>query len=178
MQPNSTFDLQLLETFWITETNTEHDLCAHGKVRVTVGPHTFFNDHATISATALLLLRSLERNHTEEFPLGEHLLPCCGHFLIYTEEMQEVHISGCMSGDDWMIIHQQNKVFLKMDKGIQTIVPFSAYKQTVLHFVDQVEQFYKNSPKKILPEDDFDRVGYLQFWKEWRLLRAKWFLDQ
>ena len=36
MQPNSTFDLQLLETFWITETNTEHDLCAHGKVRVTV----------------------------------------------------------------------------------------------------------------------------------------------
>jgi hypothetical protein len=177
MQSKYLFDLQLLETFWISSTRTEMDLCAHGKVRVTIGSHTFINKHATISATALLLLRSLERNHTKEAPLGEHLLPCCGHFLIYTETMEEVIISGCCSGDNWDILHQQNAVLLRMEDGFETIVSFSAYKQTVLHFVDAVEAFYKNSPKKVIPEDEFDRVGYLRFWEEWRLHRAKWSLD-
>jgi hypothetical protein len=177
MQTESLFDLQILETFWLSDTRTEYDLCAHGKVRVTLGSHSFVNESATISATALVLLRSLERNHSEQFPLGEHLLPCCGHFLIYTKEMKEVLISGCFSGDNWAIIHQQNTVLLKMENGSNTIVSFSAYKQTVLRFVDQVEQFYENSPKKVLPEEDFDRVGYLRFWKEWRLHRAKWSLD-
>jgi len=177
MQTECVFNLQLLETFWLSDTRTEHDLCAHGKVRVTLGSHSFVSENVTISATALVLLRSLERNHTEEFPLGEHLLPCCGHFLIYTKEMEEVLISGCCSGDNWDILHQQNAVLLKMENGFEAIVPFHAYKNTVLRFVDAVEEFYKNSPRKILPEDEFDRVGYLRFWEEWRLHRVKWVLD-
>lgn len=177
MQTECVFNLQILERFWLGDTHPEYDLCAHGKVRVTLGSHSFVNEGAAISATALVLLRSLERNHTKEFPLGDHLLPCCGHFLIYTKNMKEVYISGCPSGDNWAIIHQQNAVLLKMETGSKTIVSFPAYKRTVLHFVDQVEQFYNNSLKKILPENEFDRVGYLRFWKEWRLHRAKWSLD-
>ncbi|MCT4592675.1 MAG: hypothetical protein N4A57_00155 [Anaeromicrobium sp.] len=41
------------------------------------------------------------------------------------------------------------------------------YRESVIKFADEVEQFYTNSANKILPEDDFYKKGYLQFWNEW-----------
>jgi mannosyltransferase OCH1-like enzyme len=39
---------------------------------------------------------------------------------------------------------------------------------------DDIEQFFKDSKPKIIPTDDFDKKGYLTFWKEWRHLREAW----
>lgn len=41
------------------------------------------------------------------------------------------------------------------------------YIKTVFNFVDKVEEFYKKSEAKNIPADDFDRDGYIKFWKEW-----------
>ncbi|HLR35254.1 MAG TPA: hypothetical protein VK071_08020 [Tissierellales bacterium] len=30
-----------------------------------------------------------------------------------------------------------------------------------------VEDYYKKSSNKILPEDEFERDGYIAFWNEW-----------
>lgn len=38
------FELKILELHWISDTNQNHDLCAHGKVYVRIGEHAFIED--------------------------------------------------------------------------------------------------------------------------------------
>ena len=54
-------------------------------------------------------MRTLERNHTKENQVGEHLIPCCGHFLVFTEDTEEVYVGGCPSGIDWEVIRAKAK---------------------------------------------------------------------
>ncbi|MCC1485530.1 hypothetical protein [Winogradskyella immobilis] len=172
------FKIELLKTNWISEEDTQTDLCAHGQMRVKIGNEIVVdqteNDGWTISATAQLLLRTLERNHTKENPVGDQLIPCCGHFLVFDNDMEEVYIGSCPTGIDWEVTHENGIVTLKTESGTETQVDFENYKSEVLNFVDQVEEFYKNSPEKEIPKDEFDRKGYLQFWKEWNEKRNKW----
>ncbi|UKM63473.1 hypothetical protein GSB9_00015 [Flavobacteriaceae bacterium GSB9] len=172
------FKIELLKTNWISEEDTQTDLCAHGQMRVKIGNEIVVdqteNDGWTISATAQLLLRTLERNHTKENPVGDQLIPCCGHFLVFDNDMEEVYIGSCPTGIDWEVTHENGIVTLKTESGTETKVDFENYKSEVLNFVDQVEEFYKNSPEKEIPKDEFDRKGYLQFWEEWNEKRNKW----
>ncbi|EAQ50987.1 hypothetical protein [Leeuwenhoekiella blandensis] len=172
------FKIDLLKTNWISEKDTQTDLCAHGQMRVKIGNEIVVdqseNDGWTISASAQLLLRTLERNHTKENPVGDQLIPCCGHFLVFDNDMDEVYIGSCPTGIDWEVKHRNGNVILKTESGNETEINFVEYKNEVLNFVDQVEQFYKESPEKEIPIDEFDRKGYLQFWKEWNENRAKW----
>ena len=172
------FSIELLETHWISDEDTQTDLCAHGQMRVIIGTETVVDqlekDGWTISATAQFLLRTLERNHTKENPVGDQLIPCCGHLLVFDNEMDEVYIAGCSSGIDWEVTHKYGIVTLKTKNGTETKIDFTHYKNQVLKFVDKVEQFYKYSIEKEIPKDDFDRKGYLQFWKEWNEKRNKW----
>ncbi|MFD2697814.1 hypothetical protein ACFSQ0_07400 [Mesonia sediminis] len=172
------FKIELLKTNWISETDTQTDLCAHGQIRVNIGNEIVVdqteNSGWTISATAQLLLRTLERNHTKENPVGDQLVPCCGHFLVFENDMEEVYIGSCPTGIDWEVTHENGIVTLKTESGTETKIDFENYKSEVLSFVDEVEEFYKNSPEKEIPEDEFDRRGYLQFWKEWNEKRNKW----
>ena len=172
------FSIELLKANWISETDTQTDLCAHGQLKVVIGNEIIVdqneNSEWTISATALLLLRTLERNHTKENPVGDQLIPCCGHFLVFDNDMDEVYIGSCPSGIDWELKHKNGTVTLKTENGIETEIDFTHYKSQVLEFVDKVEKFYKDSIEKEIPKDDFDKTGYLQFWKEWREKRNKW----
>ena len=172
------FKIELLKTNWISEKDTQTDLCAHGQMRVNIGNEIVVdqteNDGWTISATAQLLLRTLERNHSKENPVGDQLIPCCGHFLVFDNDMEEVYIGSCPTGIDWEVTLENEIVTLKTESGTETKVDFENYKSEVLNFVDQVEEFYKNSPEKEIPKDEFDRKGYLQFWKEWNEKRNKW----
>jgi hypothetical protein len=172
------FNIELLETHWIMDTDSEMDLCAHGQVRVQIGNEIVVDRDDkggwTVSATAQLLLRTLERNHTEDNPVGDQLVPCCGHFLVFEDDMDEVYIVSCPTGHNWEVTHINGKVNLKTINGTQTTIDFDEYKSQVLNFVDKVENFYKSSKPKALPEDDFDRKGYLRFWKEWKGKRNKW----
>ena len=60
---------------------------------------------------------------------------------------------------------------MQLGHDVEAIIDLENYKNIVLHFADKVEAFYKTSLPKIIPTDDFDKKGYLTFWKEWHQLR-------
>ncbi|MEZ5009298.1 MAG: hypothetical protein R2753_14240 [Chitinophagales bacterium] len=73
-----------------------------------------------------------------------------------------------------VVVHQDNQVKLMTESNSETIIPFEDYKYEILKFVDKVQDFYKLSKPKTLPEDEYDKEGYLKLWKEWELMRKKW----
>lgn len=174
----NTFSIEIIENHWLFTEDIHSDLCSHGKVKVEIGNELIAgikdDEDWTLSATALFLLRTLERNHTKENQVGEHLIPCCGHFLVYRDDMDEVYVGGCPSGIDWEVIHENGNVKLKTESGKETTITFDLYKTQVLNFVDKIEIFFKESGEKKIPEDEFDRNGYLEFWNEWNKRRNKW----
>jgi hypothetical protein len=171
------FDIKLSDLHWIKSIDDPTDLCAHGCVYVRIGTEVIAEKgtlNVTVSSTALYLMRTLKENYTEG-DYASQLLPCCGHLMIADNEKDLVDICGCPNGIDWRIIHTDgNKVKHISESGQEAIIDKEDYKKLVLDFVDQVEQFYKNSKTKEIPTDDSDRKGYLTFWKEWRNLRDEW----
>ncbi|GAA4300679.1 hypothetical protein [Nibribacter koreensis] len=176
--PNPIFEIHLSNLHWITEDHPETDLCAHGSLYVQIGNEVVLDEEAnsswTVSATALLLLRTLELNHTKDCPIGDQLVPCCGHTLYLDENTEEVYILGCATGYNWDVRHSTDKIILRTAKGLPLVIPFTVYKEKVLAFVSQVEQFYNVSLPKELPTNNDDRKAYLKFWEEWHRRRSKW----
>ena len=85
--------LQATSLTWLnTEEDCPTDLCAHGKVHFAIDDIEFVApaEEWTLSAAAIYLLRTLERDHTPANRVGDHLFPCCGH-TIYADE-------GCEDG--------------------------------------------------------------------------------
>jgi hypothetical protein len=174
---NNSFDIKILDLHWIKDVDDPTDLCAHGHVFVKIGDEVVADTNSldvTVSSTALYLMRTIRDNYKKN-DYASQLLPCCGHFFIADEENDYVAIMGCPSGIDWTIIHTgDGKIKHITDSGQVATVDKEAYKKIVLDFADQVKNFYKTSLPKTIPTDDFDKKGYLTFWKEWRNLRNKW----
>lgn len=174
---DSNFEIRILDLHWINHIDDPEDLCAHGKVFVKIGDEVVADKdslNVTVSSTALYLMRTLRCN----YKMGDwasQLLPCCGHFFMLDEEKRQVAIAGCPNGIDWTIIHtDDNKVKHITDSGQIAIIEKDIYLKFVVDFADRVEEFYKHSLPKRIPEDDFDKSAYLAFWKEWRELREEW----
>jgi len=171
------FDVQILQLNWLKHADDPADLCAHGSVYVTIGGKAIVNeedgDGWTLSAAALNLMRTLDRNYSPGDFAGQ-LIPCCGFFLVPDDAGEHVEIMGCENGIEWTV--QQEGDFIRhiAASGEQALIGREDYKELVLSFADKVERFYHDSAPKTLPADDFDRKGYLTFWKEWRRLRGKW----
>ena len=171
----SNLEFKLLNIFWLTE-NQKTDLCAHGKVFVKIGDEIICDENTfdiTVSSTALYLLRSLKENYKKD-DYASQILPCCG-FNFYAEDINSdfVNIIGCPSGIDFSITHLENgKIELKTENNSSTTIDFESYKFIVLEFVNEVENFYKNSLEKTLPDDEIDRNGYIAFWNEWKTLKT------
>ena len=142
------------------------DLCLHGHVTVQFGD-TILEDHGTVSATALYLLKTLSENKIMA-PYDIQMIPCCGHFLIANKELTNVMISGCDKGTDWSTIHEDNTVRLLLPSGQEEVVTLREYQYAVLDFAKSVKQFYDACTPKEIPEDAFDRNGYIAFWNEWQ----------
>lgn len=174
---NLDFDLQLLDLHWIQGGDDPDDKCAHGRVLVRIGSEMVADAtmlDVTVSATALYLLRSLETDYPPA-GLASQLLPCCGHYWFLSEETPNVLFMGCANGIDWSIAHVAGGLVRHTSEGGQeAFISETAYRQLVLAFADQVEQFYNNSLPKNLPADDDDRLAYLAYWHEWHALRTKW----
>jgi hypothetical protein len=168
------FELKILDLHWIKNEDDPTDLCAHGHVFVKIGDEVVADKDTldvTLSSTALYLMRTLKDNYKKD-DYASQLLPCCGHFFIADEENDFVNIMGCPSGIDWTILHtDDNKVKHITNSGQEVTIDKSIYTKLVFDFADRVENFYKASLPKTIPTDDFDRKGYLTFWKEWRRLR-------
>lgn len=174
---DNNFDIKILDLHWIKGVDDPTDLCAHGHVFVKIGDEVVADKeslYVTVSATALYLMRTLKENYKKN-DYASQLLPCCGHFIIVDDEKDYVNICGCPSGIDWTIIHSDdNKIMHITDSEQVATIDKDAYKKIVLDFADQVENFYKTSLPKTIPTDEFDKKGYLTFWKDWRHLIDEW----
>ena len=179
------FSIELRKIHWLKNdgNDDQDDRCAHGKVKVTIGNEIVAdnaddsNDWWSLTAMALHLLRTLDMNHTSEAPVGGCLVPGEGHHIDHLENDPMVHIETAypmVEGKNWWVIHQAPNVKLVSESANETIIPFENYRNEVLNFVDQVEHFYKKSKPKLLPEDDYDKKGYLKLWNEWNSRRRKW----
>ena len=110
---------------------------------------------------------------TEDHIIGKdnQILPCCGHFIMANDELTEVTIVGCPNGIDRSVIHSGDSVRLILEDGYEVSVPIAQYWEEVCRFADKIEKYYLDCPAKIEPQDQFDRNGYLTFWKEWHRRR-------
>ena len=91
--------------------------------------------------------------------------------MIANETLSKVDICGCPNGVDWSVLHENDDVILITETGKRTVIPIDEYRKTVFAFADLIESFYNSAEDKIIPEDEFDRKGYVAFWNEWRALR-------
>ena len=171
------FDIKILDLHWISNIDNCDDLCAHGHIYLKIGEQVISDYETgdwTLSSTALYLLRSIEFDY-EQDDYGNYILPHCGHFFIADDKEESVVIQGCDIGIDWKILHTDSKnVTHILENGYEITINKEIYRKIVLEFADKIEQFFKDSKQKRIPSDDFEKKGYLTFWKEWRNLRDRW----
>ena len=154
---------------WINNKKDDpEDLCLHGHAIAVFGNEKLEYD-ATVSAAALCLLRTITEDHI--INEGLQLFPCCGHSLIPNEDLSEVYIIGCNSGIDWTVLHENDIVKIILENGTEMQIRFEEYKKEIFAFADKVEAFYNACSPKILPNDEFERNGYIAFWNEWHKRR-------
>lgn len=163
------FSIEATSFEWIGATKDDpDDLCLHGHAIACIGDHKLEYD-ATISATALYLLKTLTEDHIMD--TENQMLPCCGHFVIPNDTLDNVTILGCPNGIDWSVIHDGDTVILELSDGTKERISIEDYRKAVLTFADKVEAFYKSCTPKRKPEEEFDRNGYIAFWNEWHRRR-------
>lgn len=173
---NKPFEIELIDIHWLEDTPEEIDLCAHGQVKIKIGNEIIVDkrekgDHWTLSAMAIHLLRTVERNHTPQELVEEHLIPCCGHHIDHLKNEPDVHIQGCFTGVNYWVNHKDGIVELTTESGTTIEFALEDYKDEIKKFVDKVEEFYKQSKPKKLPDEKYDRIGYRMLWKEWKRRR-------
>lgn len=165
------FSIDATDFEWIDGSKDySEDLCLHGHAIVCIGKCKIEYD-ATISATALYLLKTLTENHL--INTDNQMLPCCGHFMIPNETLDNVTLLGCPNGIDWSVIHDGNSVILELEDGTREYVSIAAYEREVFRFADKIETFYKSCTPKKVPADEFECNGYIAFWNEWHKRRNK-----
>lgn len=154
-----------------TENDRAYDACVHGKIIFSIGGKSLSGDgDRCVSASSYRFLHTLFSDHVsgdEEF-----LIPCCGHMMIPSDDKTAVIIIGCNNGIDFDVTHLPNEVSIKTADVESFSLPFAEYRDAVLSFADQVEEFYKNSPPRRF-YDDHDRDGYEAFRAEWDSLRER-----
>ncbi len=153
------------------EKEQAYDCCVHGKIVFKIGDKLLSDDTEwCVSASAYRFLHTLFENHfmgAEKF-----LIPCCGHFMIPSEDKMSVNISGCSNGIDFNIIHEEESITIVTADNIEYHIPFVEYKNAVISFAEQVMAFYQSNPPRAF-EDDFDKEGYSAFVTEWYILYDK-----
>ena len=151
---------------WINGAKDDpQDLCLHGHVSAQFGD-TILEDHGTVSATALYLLKTLTEDKLMQ-PYDIQMIPCCGYFLMANSDLTEVQISGCDTGTNWSTVHEGDSVRFILPTGQEEVVSLREYQYEVLDFAKSVKRYYDACTPKEIPEDAFDRNGYTAFWNEW-----------
>ena len=162
------FSIDVTDLHWLKDVPEKEDLCLHGHAVAKIGDEVFEYD-ATVSSTALYLLKSLKEDH--KIDESNQMLPCCGFFMIPNEDLSKVEILGCPNGIDWSVLHENDGIALVTKSGNTVKLSREEYQTTVFAFADEIEAFYKQSVEKTLPADEFGKNGYIAFWNEWRSLR-------
>ncbi len=167
--------LEPVRLHWVRDDGCDDqgDLCAHSPVRFEIDNQVIVRPEDgdwTASASAIFLLRALNRDHTKASPVGDQIFPCCGHG-IFDVGQAEVVICGCPSGINVEIRHAGGCYCIKTERGGEFKVPEQEWRAAVFGYSDQVMCFYKESlPKE--PGDEVERKGFQAMMAEWRRLRT------
>lgn len=154
-----------------TEKERQRDCCVHGRIVFSVGDTVIEGDGEWCAgASALRFLRSVSSDHFSG--AEEHMIPCCGHFMIPADGGKAVAVVGCSNGVDFDVIHENGRVTLRTGDGGVFSVPFSEYREAVLFLAEQIEGFMRDAPARIV-DDPFDKAGYEAFQTEWHALKEK-----
>ncbi|SCK04409.1 Uncharacterised protein [uncultured Clostridium sp.] len=165
------FKIEANNLCWIDSSiDNPDDLCLHGNVIVKIGDE-IYRYNATVSATALYLLKSLTEDHIIYDDI--QMLPCCGFSIISNDDLTNVDIVGCNDGIDWSILHENDYVKIVTEKNNEIIVSIDEYRYEVYKFVDEIELYYNKCKPKNLPYDEVDKNGYIAFWNEWNRRRNR-----
>ncbi len=156
---------------WIKDDGVDDpsDLCAHSPVQLEVGSDILVHPEdgdATVSAAAIYLLRTLDRDHTKDNPVGDHLFPCCGHAMYDTGE-DDVVICGCPNGSDLFVTRDGDATIrLTSPTGKSLVASIDDWRAAINEFADAVRRFYEQSLPKA-PSDDEDAAGFSKMMSEW-----------
>ena len=58
-----------------------------------------------------------------------------------------------------------------VESGAEITVPLEEYRREVYKFADKIEGYYKQCSPKNMPDNEFERNGYIAFWNEWHRRR-------
>ncbi|MBQ7262705.1 MAG: hypothetical protein IJR14_03180 [Synergistaceae bacterium] len=168
------FSIDVRKLYWVMgDADDPHDLCLHGDPIVRIGERTLEDDELSVSAAALYLLRSLTEDHIAGGE-DERMIPCCGHFMMADDALENVTIVGCPNGIDWSVRHRDSAVVLSLEDGTEERVSEEGYREEVFRFADKIEAYYRSCADKVFDgdEDDFAKNGYTAFWNEWHRRRG------
>ena len=161
--------IEPLGLHWLYTEEQGADLCAHAGVKVSRGDRIFVDTgpagHA-VSMGALHLLRTLERDFSNEGEWKRQLIPCCGHALVLDEKSGEVVNIGCSNGVGWHVRHQPDSFALQFENGDAIEVNGGEWRGAVASFSKQVRAFYFSEPRRA-PEDAYDLAAFRAFVSEW-----------
>lgn len=168
----ATLEIEPLGMHWLDADNEAGDLCLHGGIRVAVSGEALIDTGAedyALSTGALHLLRTLDRDHTPDRPISEHLVPHCGHVMVVDGESGSVTNVGCAAGVNWWVRHEGSDVVLTFADA-DARVPAGEWRRAVCAFSDVVAAFYDAGGKK-RPLDALAQEWYEPFRAEWERLR-------
>lgn len=166
------FSIEATRLYWLNDDGRDDptDLCLHGHVVARFGS-AVLEDDCTVSATALRLLKTLEEDHPYRGD-DEQMLPCCGHFLVPSDDLQTVTcISGCLNGTDWAVLHENGFIRIILADGREFSVDPDEYRAEVFRFADDIQAYYESCQPKVPPDDEFSRSGWIAFRNEWHRRR-------
>lgn len=166
----SLFEIDAEKLQWINgESEDQDDLCLHGEAVCKIGEEIFVYN-ATVSATALYLLKTLTEDHI--IYQENQMLPCCGHCMVPNDELTKVDILGCCNGIDWSVLHEGDKIKMITEKENVIVMDLEEYRKKVFAFADKIENFYNSCKPKNLP-NEFEKNCYIAFWNEWHRRRGR-----
>ncbi len=173
------FKLKILDQFWITDDEYEikEDICSHGRLFIRIGDEilsTYNSNSWTLSAGGLFLLRTLSKDYIiSKSQFGEKLIPCCGHFMLPSDDKKSVIIFNCgakNNGISWNVKHIEDTIELTTEKGTKVEILYKDYQNIILNYIDEIEKFYGNINEKNIEDGELKDAFYL-FWKEWKYLK-------
>ena len=155
-----------------TEEDKTYDACIHGKVFLKIGDEILSDGQTEwcVSASAYHFLRTLFQDRLLD--TENQIIPCCGHFLMPSEDKTTVTIIGCPNGIDFSVSRENENILIRTRDHKTFHIGFEEYANAVLTYAKQIEDFYKQNPPRRF-QDKFEKDGFCAFCNEWYVLMQK-----
>jgi len=166
--------LEASDLHWICDP-PEYDTCVHGAVTLEIDDRLISDgkdDDWTVSGSALLFLRSIEKGHTS-IELGPQLIPHCA--IPDFVENGNVLWFGCGLGIDWQIELEGDRVVHRFEDDSVLEVSSSEWKLAVVRFATQILEFIESEPERQFAESALEdgRPAFELYFTELRTLIEK-----